>query len=148
MPALAMSPFLPSPAMQLLLPIRTARGAPAAMLCYPSRALQTISKRLFEVSSTNVRGRADASRMSVPAATPLILIVEDFDDAREMYRDYLEFSGFRVETARDGREGIDKARAINPDLILMDLSLPGIDGWEATRMLKADPATRHLLVVA
>ena len=79
---------------------------------------------------------------------PLILIVEDFDDARDRYRDYLEFSGFRVETARDGREAIDQARALHPDLILMDLSLPGIDGWEATRMLKADPATSHLLVVA
>jgi two-component system, cell cycle response regulator DivK len=83
-----------------------------------------------------------------PNSKPLILLVEDFDDARDMYRDYLEFSGFSVETARDGREAIEKARAINPDLILMDLSLPGIDGWEATRLLKADPATAHLLVVA
>jgi two-component system cell cycle response regulator DivK len=82
------------------------------------------------------------------STSPLILIVEDFDDAREMYRDYLEFSGFRVETARDGVEGMAKARALHPDLILMDLSLPGIDGWEATRLLKADPATSHLLIVA
>ena len=79
---------------------------------------------------------------------PLILVVEDFDDAREMYRDYLEFSGFRAETARDGREARDKARALQPDLILMDLSLPGIDGWEATRLLKASPETSHLLIVA
>ncbi|MEP6918101.1 MAG: response regulator [Acidobacteriota bacterium] len=79
---------------------------------------------------------------------PLILIVEDFEDAREMYRDYLEFSGFRVETACDGREAIEKAQALSPDLVLMDLSLPGIDGWEATRLLKADPATTHLLIVA
>jgi two-component system, cell cycle response regulator DivK len=79
---------------------------------------------------------------------PLILVVEDFDDAREMYRDYLEFSSFRVETACNGREAIDKARAFGPDLILMDLSLPGIDGWEATRILKADPETRHLIIVA
>jgi two-component system cell cycle response regulator DivK len=79
---------------------------------------------------------------------PLILIVEDFEDAREMYRDYLEFSGFRVETACDGREAIEKAHAISPDLVLMDLSLPGIDGWEATRLLKADPARNHLLIVA
>lgn len=79
---------------------------------------------------------------------PLILVVEDFDDAREMYRDYLEFSGFRVETARDGREAIDKAQTLNPDLILMDLSLPGLDGWEATRLLKSDPATHNLLIVA
>jgi len=86
--------------------------------------------------------------MSDPAFKPLILVVEDFDDAREMYRDYLEFSGFRVETARDGREAIDKARALQPDLILMDLSLPGIDGWQATRSLKADPETSHLVIVA
>jgi two-component system, cell cycle response regulator DivK len=82
------------------------------------------------------------------SARPLLLLVEDFDDAREMYREYLTFSGFRVETASDGQEAIDKARALAPDLILMDLSLPGIDGWEATRLLKADPATRHLPIVA
>lgn len=85
--------------------------------------------------------------MTNPAA-PLILLVEDFADAREMYRDYLEFSGFRVETAGDGREAIDKARSCRPDLVLMDLSLPGIDGWEATRILKADPATRMVPIVA
>jgi two-component system, cell cycle response regulator DivK len=86
--------------------------------------------------------------MIEPAAKPLILIVEDFDDAREMYRDYLELSGFRVETARDGREAIDKTRRLQPDLVLMDLSLPGIDGWEATRLLKAAPETRHIVIVA
>jgi two-component system, cell cycle response regulator DivK len=86
--------------------------------------------------------------MSDPTAKPLILVVEDFDDAREMYRDYLEFSGFRVETARDGREAIEKTRALQPDLVLMDLSLPGIDGWEATRLLKSAPETRHVLIIA
>ena len=86
--------------------------------------------------------------MSVPSLAPLILIVEDFDDAREMYRDYLEFASFRVETARDGHEAIEKARRLRPDLVLMDLSLPGIDGWEATRLLKSDPATKDILVVA
>ena len=79
---------------------------------------------------------------------PLILLVEDYDDAREMYRDYLQYAGFQVETARDGHEALVKARGSNPDLILMDLSLPGLDGWEATRMLKTDPATSHLIVVA
>jgi two-component system cell cycle response regulator DivK len=86
--------------------------------------------------------------MTDPAPDPLILVVEDFDDAREMYRDYLEFAGFRVETARDGREAIEKARALQPDLILMDLSLPGIDGWEATRLLKAAPETRQIIIIA
>ena len=79
---------------------------------------------------------------------PLILLVEDFEDAREMYRDYLTFSGLRVETAADGQEALRKARSLSPDLVLMDLSLPGIDGWEATRLLKSDPATRHLVIVA
>jgi len=79
---------------------------------------------------------------------PNILLVEDYDDAREMYRDYLEFAGFQVDTARDGHEALDKARALMPDLILMDLSLPGLDGWEATRVLKTDPATSHLVIVA
>ena len=65
-----------------------------------------------------------------------------------MYRDYLEFSGFEVDTSRDGHEALEKARSRLPDLILMDLSLPGLDGWEATRVLKGDPATAHLLVVA
>jgi two-component system, cell cycle response regulator DivK len=83
-----------------------------------------------------------------PEARAFILLVEDFEDAREMYRDYLEFSGFRVETARDGHEAIEKARSQQPDLILMDLSLPGIDGWEATRILKSDPTTAHLIIVA
>ena len=79
---------------------------------------------------------------------PNILLVEDYDDAREMYRDYLEFAGFRVDTARDGHEALNKARSLMPDLILMDLSLPGMDGWEATRVLKGDPATSHLVIVA
>ena len=79
---------------------------------------------------------------------PLILLVEDFEDAREMYRDFLEFAGFRVRTARDGREAIDLARLLRPDLILMDLALPGIDGWEATRLLKQDPLTASVPILA
>ena len=69
---------------------------------------------------------------------PLILVVDDYQDAREMYAEYLQFSGFRVAEARNGNEAVDQAFALKPDLILMDLSLPGMDGWEATRRLKAD----------
>ena len=79
---------------------------------------------------------------------PCILLVEDFADAREMYRDYLEFSGFEVKTAANGEEAIGLARQYMPDLILMDLSLPGTDGWEATRRLKDDPITARLTIVA
>lgn len=95
-----------------------------------------------------LRPRIGPFRMPDISRRPLILLVEDYDDAREMYRDYLEFAGFRVETARDGHEALTKARASNPDLVLMDLSMPGLDGWEATRVLKTDPATSHLTVVA
>ena len=80
--------------------------------------------------------------------SPLILVVDDYQDAREMYAEYLQFSGFRVAEAKTGNEAIDKAFQLRPDLILMDLSLPGMDGWEATRQLKSDERTRHIPVVA
>lgn len=78
----------------------------------------------------------------------LILVVDDYQDAREMYAEYLQFSGFRVAEARNGNEAIEQAFALRPDLILMDLSLPGMDGWEATRQLKSDDRTKHIPVVA
>ena len=79
---------------------------------------------------------------------PLILVVDDYQDAREMYAEYLQFSGFRVAEARNGNEAVEQAFALKPDLILMDLSLPGMAGWEATRRLKADDATKHIPIVA
>lgn len=79
---------------------------------------------------------------------PLILVVDDYQDAREMYAEYLQFSGFRVAEARNGNEALEQAFALMPDLILMDLSLPGMDGWEATRQLKSDDRTRRIPVVA
>jgi len=82
------------------------------------------------------------------ADSPLILVVDDYQDAREMYAEYLQFSGFRVAEARNGNEAVAQAFSLRPDLILMDLSLPGMDGWEATRVLKADDRTKHIPVVA
>jgi CheY-like chemotaxis protein len=79
---------------------------------------------------------------------PLVLVVDDYADAREMYAESLLVIGCRVEEASNGVEAVDKARTLRPDVILMDLSLPGIDGWEATRRLKADDRTRHIPVVA
>jgi CheY-like chemotaxis protein len=81
-------------------------------------------------------------------ADPLILVVDDYQDAREMYSEYLKASGFRVAEARTGLEAVSKAHELQPDCILMDLSLPGIDGWEATRQLKADRSTTHIPIVA
>lgn len=80
--------------------------------------------------------------------TPLVLVVDDFPDNREMYAEYLRFAGFRVEEAKNGREALDKATDNPPDAVVMDLSLPEMDGWEATRRLKADPRTRHARVIA
>jgi len=79
---------------------------------------------------------------------PLILVVDDYQDAREMYAEYLQFSGFRVAEAKNGNEAVEQAFALKPDLILMDLSLPGMDGWEATRRLKADDRTKRIPIVA
>ena len=79
---------------------------------------------------------------------PLVLVVDDFADAREMYGEYLKFCGFRVAEAQNGVEAIDKAKRLKPDLILMDLSMPVVDGWEATRRLKADSSTKGCCSIA
>jgi len=78
----------------------------------------------------------------------LVLVVDDFADNREMYSEYLSFSGYEVMEAKNGREAIDAANARLPDIIIMDLSLPVMDGWEATRRLKADEKTKKIPVVA
>jgi two-component system, cell cycle response regulator DivK len=80
--------------------------------------------------------------------SPLVLVVEDYPDAREMYCEYLRFSGFRVAEARNGEEALEKAFTLLPDVVLMDLALPLMDGWEATRRLKSDRRTADILVVA
>lgn len=77
-----------------------------------------------------------------------ILLVEDNEMNRDMLSRRLERRGFAVVIAVDGSIGIAKARSDAPDLILMDMSLPVIDGWEATRQLKADPATARIPVIA
>lgn len=79
---------------------------------------------------------------------PTILLVEDNEMNRDMLSRRLARQGFTVMTAGDGALGISTARAAMPDLILMDMSLPTIDGWEATRRLKADPATRQIPIIA
>jgi CheY-like chemotaxis protein len=77
-----------------------------------------------------------------------VLLVEDNDDNRIIYSTYLTHSGFLVVEAADGEQGIALARAVQPDVVLMDASIPVIDGWEATRRLKSDPLTAHIPVIA
>src|SRR5262245_2678207 len=77
-----------------------------------------------------------------------VLLVDDYPDAREMYSEYLKFSGFDVIEASNGMEALQRAVETAPDIVLMDLSLPVMDGWEATRRLKADKRTAGIPVVA
>ena len=86
--------------------------------------------------------------MTAARGQPLVLVVEDYQDAREMYAAYLQFSGFDVAEATNGLEAIEKAQQLLPDIILMDLALPRLDGWEATRRLKKDAQTRDIPIVA
>ena len=77
-----------------------------------------------------------------------ILLVEDNEDNRIVYSTILKHFGYNVTEAWNGEEGISKARSGKPDLILMDISIPIIDGWEATQVLKHDPATKHIPIIA
>ena len=77
-----------------------------------------------------------------------ILYVEDNDDNIYVLENRLRRAGFNVMIAKDGAQGVTMAGAEQPDLILMDLSLPVLDGWEATRRIKAAPKTRHIPVIA
>ncbi|HMO65397.1 MAG TPA: response regulator [Verrucomicrobiota bacterium] len=79
---------------------------------------------------------------------PRILLVEDNELNRDMLSRRLERRGHVVLLACDGQQALDQARAARPDVILMDMSLPVLDGWEATRRLKADPELRRIPVIA
>jgi two-component system cell cycle response regulator DivK len=79
---------------------------------------------------------------------PLVLVVDDYQDAREMYAESLGACGFNVAEAETGDEAVAKALQLLPDAIVMDLSLPGMDGWTATRALKSDARTSAIPVLA
>lgn len=79
---------------------------------------------------------------------PLVLLVDDFEDARIIYGVYLRYHGLGVAEASNGADAIEIARRLRPDVVLMDLSMPLVDGWEATRELKGDATTSHIPIVA
>ena len=79
---------------------------------------------------------------------PKILLVEDNEMNRDMLTRRLEKRGYTVAIAVDGGAGVALAKSEQPDLILMDMSLPGLDGWDATKQVKADPATGHIPIIA
>ena len=76
-----------------------------------------------------------------------ILCVEDSDDNLYMLQRRLSRAGFDVKIANNGAEGVEWAKTLQPDLIVMDLNLPGLNGWDATRRLKSQPETKHIPVI-
>ncbi|MDQ1612961.1 MAG: two-component system, cell cycle response regulator DivK [Pyrinomonadaceae bacterium] len=89
-----------------------------------------------------------AANSHEPAAPLKVLVVEDFEDTRFLMRLELEKRGFRVVEATDGEQGVEYATSERPDIILMDIGLPQIDGIEATRRIRADSSMRDVLIVA
>ena len=83
-----------------------------------------------------------------PAQAKTVLIVEDNELNMKLFNDLLEAHGYRVLQTRDGLTALEIARQHMPDLIIMDIQLPGIDGYEVTRRIKANPALRHIPVIA
>lgn len=86
--------------------------------------------------------------MSTERDRPLVLIVEDDRDGRRMFADWLDTAGFRVEQAHNGLQALERALDVVPDAILTDLNIPGIDGYELTRRLKADKRTENIPILA
>lgn len=89
-----------------------------------------------------------ANRSEAGENGPRVLLVEDNEDNRIIYSTILRHYGYDVAEAATGPDALEQARQLHPDIILMDISLPGMDGWTVTRHLKDDPATRGIVIVA
>jgi two-component system cell cycle response regulator DivK len=91
---------------------------------------------------------ATRTRRRTNAKDPLVLIVEDHEDSREGYAGFFRYKGVRVVTAADGREALDLAARLVPDVIVMDLAMPRMNGWTAIERLKSQSRTKHIPVLA
>jgi CheY-like chemotaxis protein len=98
-------------------------------------------RRRAATESHNSERATDVRRRRV------VLIVDDFEDNREMYASYFEAMGYRVVQASDGEEALNVIAREPPDVVVMDLSMPRLDGWEATRLIKSNPRTAKIIVV-
>ena len=87
-------------------------------------------------------------RTAAAYVRPVILVADDMEDIRDMYAHYLTGQGFHAELACTGLEALSKASVLHPDVIVMDLNMPELDGWEATRRLKSNDVTRAIPVIA
>jgi CheY-like chemotaxis protein len=100
------------------------------------------------LAADRAAGNRKQGTMNMADSSKTVLLVEDNEDNRTVYRTILEHFGYRVTEARNGEDGVRMAREERPDLILMDISIPLIDGWEATRILKNDADTSHIPIIA
>jgi CheY-like chemotaxis protein len=93
---------------------------------------------------------ADTQNDAQPTSgrAPLVLVVDDFDDNRLLYVSTIAEAGYDVDEASNGQEALDKIGTKRPAIIIMDLSMPVVDGWEATRRIKADPRTSDIVIIA
>lgn len=108
-----------------------------------------VKYELYDAATRTVRPADEEQPQSVAAAgRHLVLVVEDALDARELYAEYLSYAGFSVVTAANAHEAVRLARLRRPDLIVMDIRLPGMDGLEAIEELKRDPALSNVPMVA
>jgi two-component system, cell cycle response regulator DivK len=87
-------------------------------------------------------------RVQAGESTPIVLLVEDDQDGRRMYADWLTIAGFRVDQAHNGLQALERAFDSRPNVVVTDLNIPGIDGFELTRRLRQDSRTRDVLVIA
>jgi len=99
-----------------------------------------------DVTAPSTIARASLDHSS--SAGQRLLLVEDNEDNRTIYSTVLRYLGYEVIEAVDGLQAVALARSEQPDLILMDISIPGMDGWEATRVLRQDPATQEIPIIA
>src|SRR5262249_50409370 len=140
------------PAARQLADSRVRRNRPGPVDLPPARPDARRPNRGRVVPRQGIHVHSDAphqrTQMTTKNQRPRVLLVDDYPDARQMYSEYLEFWGFEVVEAGNGMEALERAAEAAPDIILMDLSLPVMDGWEATRRLKADKRTASIPVVA
>jgi two-component system, cell cycle response regulator DivK len=109
--------------------------------------LDVASRRQPPARTSPRPGRRGGARAATGAARA-VLIVEDHAEVREMYGAYLRACGLVVYEAANGKQGVDEARRLRPDVILMDLAMPGLTGWEATRRIRRDPQIGGVPVIA
>ena len=89
--------------------------------------------------------------MTVPRRSgrpPVVLIADDAEDTREMYAEFLCYLGFEVVTANDGKDALNKVRSRPPDVLVLDLTMPGLDGWTVATAVKADAETKAVRIIA